>query len=95
MLILKNLSHKLLYNLKLYNKYLNYDYKGLFTDVFTEYNVNHFGKYGIIIKIMANLLSIFLVKKPLIIFLIISTILIIIYLWDLKLSYKYKKDKKY
>ena len=45
---------------KLYNKYLaNYDYKGLFTDVPTEYNVNHFGKYGIIIKIMANLLFIF------------------------------------
>ena len=41
----ENLSHKLLYNQKLYNKYLaNYDYKGLFTDVPTEYNVNHFGK---------------------------------------------------
>ena len=32
---------------------------GILIDVPTEYNVSHFGKYGIIIKIMANLLTIF------------------------------------
>lgn len=60
----KNINEGDLIDQKLFVKYLRfYNYKNIFDEIPYEYNVNQFPKYSFFIKIMANILSLFLNKR--------------------------------